>query len=48
MQAADFYLVNGSDSPLKLFDLLFVSRLSEDELEEIAGEEETRNGAVRR
>ncbi|KAF1347492.1 hypothetical protein BDV97DRAFT_200925 [Delphinella strobiligena] len=41
MQAADFHLVNGSDSPSKLFDPLFVSRLSEDELGEIAGEDET-------
>jgi len=39
MQAADFHLVTGPDSPLKLFSPRFVSELSEEQLEDIAGED---------
>lgn len=47
MQVADFSLVNGSDSPLKLFDLLFASRLSVS-LKKLLAKKRLRNGAVRR
>ena len=39
MQAAEYYLVSGPDSPLKLFRPTFVAELTEEQLEEIAGEE---------
>jgi hypothetical protein len=39
MQAADYYLVTGPRSPLKLFSPTFVSGLSEEQLVEIAGED---------
>ena len=39
MQAADFHLVNGPENPLKLFSPQFVSSLSNEQLEEIAGED---------
>ncbi|PLB39905.1 dynamin family protein [Aspergillus candidus] len=39
MQAADFYLVHGPETPTKLFNPLFVHKLSSGDLEEIAGEE---------
>ncbi|PLN80206.1 P-loop containing nucleoside triphosphate hydrolase protein [Aspergillus taichungensis] len=39
MQAAGFYLVHGPETPTRLFDPLFVHNLSEEDLEEIAGEE---------
>lgn len=44
MQAADYHLVTGPKSPLRLFSPQFVTRLTEDQLMEIAGED----AAVRR
>ena len=38
-QAADYYLLTGHDNPLKLFNAAFVGRLSEEQLEEVAGED---------
>ncbi len=38
MQASDYHLVTGSDTPLKLFSPSFVNGLSVEQLEEIAGE----------
>ena len=40
MQAARYYLVSGPESPLLLFEPKFVINLTEDKLEEIAGEDE--------
>nr|POE78435.1 hypothetical protein CFP56_60667 [Quercus suber] len=37
-QSTDYFLISGAQSPLKYFSPLFVSRLSPDELESIAGE----------
>ncbi|KAM5347300.1 hypothetical protein ACJ41O_010305 [Fusarium nematophilum] len=39
MQAADHFLVTGSDTPLKLFSPKFVTSLTASQLEEVAGEE---------
>lgn len=39
MQAADYLLVTGPNNPLKLFSPEFVSALSDEQLEEIAGED---------
>ncbi|ODM21998.1 hypothetical protein SI65_02842 [Aspergillus cristatus] len=39
MQAADYYLVNGPETPTKLLCSLFVNELSAADLEDIAGEE---------
>lgn len=39
MQAADFYLIAGKDTPLKVFTPAFVSSLSKEQLESIAGED---------
>jgi hypothetical protein len=39
MQAADYYLVTGPDSPLRLFSSTFVTKLTEEQLMEIAGED---------
>lgn len=39
MQAADYFLVTGPDSPLKLFSPAFVTKLNHEKLEEIAGED---------
>ncbi|KAL4912669.1 P-loop containing nucleoside triphosphate hydrolase protein [Aspergillus aurantiobrunneus] len=39
MQAADFFLVTGEESPMSLFLSSFVSGLTEGQLEEIAGED---------
>ncbi|KAE8356356.1 P-loop containing nucleoside triphosphate hydrolase protein [Aspergillus coremiiformis] len=39
IQAADYYLVTGPETPMKLFSPSFVNRLSEAELDEIAGED---------
>ena len=39
MQAADHYLVTGEDTPLKVFSPEFVGKLTEQQLEMIAGEE---------
>lgn len=39
MQAADFYLVTGPESPMKLFSPSWVYNLSREQLESIAGEE---------
>ena len=44
MQAADYFLVNGPESPLLHFSPTFVNKLSEEQLDEIAGED----GAVKR
>jgi len=41
MQAADYYLVTGPYSPLRLFSPSFVSELSDEQLLEIAGEDAT-------
>ena len=38
-QAADFFLVNGPDTPLRVLSPVFVSRLTDEKLEQIAGEE---------
>lgn len=38
-QAGDYFLLFAPDSPLNIFTPSFVSRLSEDELESIAGED---------
>lgn len=39
MQAADYLLVTGPNNPLKLFSPQFVSSLTDNQLEEIAGED---------
>ena len=39
MQAADYYLVTGPRTPLKLFSPSFVHKLSPEQLEDIAGED---------
>lgn len=39
MQGANYHLVTGPDTPLKLLSPSFVSRLTADQLEEIAGED---------
>ncbi|KAI5242663.1 dynamin GTPase [Aureobasidium subglaciale] len=39
MQSADFHLVTGPDSPLKLFSPQFVNSLAAEQLEDIAGED---------
>jgi len=39
-QVVDHKLVKGDSSPLRLFNSAFVTRLTEQELEDIAGEEE--------
>lgn len=39
MQAADYHLVTGPETPMGLFSLSFVGSLSKDQLEDIAGEE---------
>ncbi|RFU33727.1 hypothetical protein B7463_g2600, partial [Scytalidium lignicola] len=39
MQGSDFYLLTGLKSPLRIFGTAFVSRLSEDQLDLIAGED---------
>jgi hypothetical protein len=39
IQAADYYLVTGPNTPLKLFSPSFVSNLTESQLENIAGED---------
>ncbi|KAL2828001.1 P-loop containing nucleoside triphosphate hydrolase protein [Aspergillus cavernicola] len=39
MQAADFFLVTGEESPMSLFSSSFVSNLTDEQLEEIAGED---------
>lgn len=39
MQAADYFLVGGPDTPLTLFSPKFVIDLSAEQLEEIAGED---------
>ena len=40
MQAADNHLVNGSETPLALFSPTFVSALTHEQLETIAGEDQ--------
>ena len=39
MQAADYHLVTGPDTPVKVFSPRFVSELTPEQLEAIAGEE---------
>src|SRR4051794_19772518 len=39
LQAADYHLVTGPSSPLKLFGTSFVSALTEEQLMDIAGED---------
>ena len=39
MQAVDFHLINGPEGPLKLFTSNFVSALTAEQLERIAGED---------
>lgn len=39
MQAADFHLVTGPDTPIKVFSPAFVSELTTGQLETIAGED---------
>ena len=39
MQAADYHLVTGPNTPIKVFSPTFVSELSEEQLERIAGED---------
>ena len=44
MQAVDYYLLTGPDAPVKLFSPSFVSGLTDDQLDRIAGEDvSTRN-----
>lgn len=38
-QAADWYLINGPETPLRVLSPLFVSLLPDEKLEQIAGEE---------
>lgn len=40
MQAADHYLINGLETPLALFSPTFVSSLTHEQLETIAGEDQ--------
>ena len=42
MQAADFYLVTGPDTPIKVFSPKFVHKLSSEQLDSIAGEDASR------
>ena len=42
MQAADFHLVTGPDTPVRVFSPKFVSKLSPEQLETIAGEDISR------
>lgn len=42
MQAADFHLVTGPDTPVRVFSPKFVSKLSPEQLETIAGEDTSR------
>ena len=42
MQAADFHLVTGPDTPIRVFSPKFVSKLSPEQLETIAGEDISR------
>jgi hypothetical protein len=39
MQGADFFLVTGEETPMSLFSSSFVSGLTDEQLEEIAGED---------
>ena len=39
MQAANFYMVTGPDTPIKVFSPRFLHRLTSEQLEAIAGEE---------
>lgn len=39
MQAADYFLVTGHDSPIKVFSPNFVSELTTEQLDAIAGED---------
>ena len=39
MQAVDRYLITGPDTPVKLFSPSFVSKLNEDQLDRIVGED---------
>lgn len=39
MQAADYYLITGSETPLASFSLAFVARITPGQLEEVAGED---------
>ena len=39
MQAADHHLVTGAEAPMKLFSATWVNALSDDRLEDIAGED---------
>lgn len=39
MQVADYYLVTGLDTPLKLFSPKFVAAMTSEQLQEIAGED---------
>ena len=39
MQAADYFLVTGHDAPMRVFSPRFVSELTNEQLEAIAGED---------
>ena len=39
MQAADYYLITGSETPLTLFSLAFVAGMTPGQMEEVAGED---------
>ena len=39
MQAADYHLAHGPDSPLRVFSPAFVKSLTKEQLEAIAGED---------
>ena len=41
MQGAEYHLICGPDTPLKLFSTNFVTSLSEEQLERIAGEDQS-------
>lgn len=48
MQTVDNYLVNGPETPLTLFSPTFVSSLTHDQLEAIAGEDQVTKGTIAR
>ncbi|CAG8976279.1 hypothetical protein HYALB_00011764 [Hymenoscyphus albidus] len=39
MQAADYYLISGPDTPLKLFSPVFVGAMTPEQLDEVSGED---------
>lgn len=39
MQGTDYHLLSGSDSPLRIFSPMFITSLTNEQLESIAGED---------